>query len=161
VVGLEPPDRLGQPVDVAGGRPPPRAHQAHAGRPRLGRPGRRGEHAVGVEQLVLQHLALGALALGAVAAVLGADAGPDVDQEVQLHPATEERAAHLEGGTHDVEDVVVGQGQHGERLLPGRRLQGQGPLGQVGQEICHHKMLAHRSGPPGIPAIHRAGHSEG
>ena len=147
VLGAEAARGLGEVAHVRVGGAAPAADEAQSARAGVNRPARRLEHHVRVEQAVLEDLARRALALRAVVAVLGAEPGPHVDEEVHLHPALEEPPPHSERSGHHLEDVVVAQREHLERLGPGRRLKLERVVRQRLQEVRHSAILARRHAP--------------
>ena len=70
-----------------------------------------------LKQVVARNLGLGDFRLRAVAAVLRAEAALGVHQEIELHLVAEPAAADAIGGGQQVEQLVIGALQHGQRLV--------------------------------------------
>ncbi len=154
VLLLDGPDGVRDPVHVPVGRTASAGHETHPlGAPgHARRDGRRG--LVGLEPGVLQDLRPGAQPLRAVGAVLRAQARLEVDEVVELHPSAEPVTAYLAGRGHHIEQVVVGSGEDGERLLAGRRL---APKPLVHQRV--QQVHESRSCPKGPSAAKETSHN--
>ena len=103
-------DRLGDfthPVDVTVRRPAPGGHEAHATRATFHPEGRLAGGVLGAQPGVLEDLRVRSQTLRAVPAVLGAQAGLEVDQVVHLHGHAKVLPAHPCRGRDDVQEVFV------------------------------------------------------
>ncbi len=129
-------DGVGDPVDVTVRRATPAGHQADALRAAR-EPGGGGLGGLGrLEPGVLEDLGLGAEPLRAVRAVLRAEPALEVHQVVELDPAAEPLPAYPTGGRDHVQQLVIGGGEYGERLLAGGEFPAQA-LGGEGVEQIH------------------------
>ena len=98
VLGLQRPDHAGDPLDVAVGRAAPAGHHADPGRAAREPGAGLLDRLVGLQPGVLEDVGLRAERLRAVVAVLGAQAGLEVDQVVDLDRVAEVLAAQPAGG---------------------------------------------------------------
>ena len=119
-------DRVGDLFDLVVRRSPAAGHQAHPGCARGDRPLRGVRHDVGADGAVGHDPGFGPTTLRAVAAVLGAQPGLQVDQEVHLHGVREGGPSDPTGRRDRGERVRVGETQDRQRILAGRGRAGPG-----------------------------------